>query len=348
MATIVDVARIAGVSTSTVSHVVNSTRPVNEATRIKVVDAIQATGYRQDFVARALRRSRTDSVGLVVSDVAQPVFAEMVRGVEQRAAIDGYTLLLANSSEDPASEARAMATLAAKRVDGIIVAPVARSGRKGIDAIRAAGTPVVFMDRLSKVNADYVGVENRRPMRDLVTHLIVNHGHQRVAFAGGNLAVSTVAERCQGYLDALRDAAIDPDPRYTLTGSGLANDTRTQVRYLLAGRRPPTAIVSASTESAIGVLEAANDPGLSMPNDFAFATFDGFAHPDMFQPRLTTIAQPAHEIGEQAMLLLLGRLGVDRSVRPRVVRVAPTTTYRDSCGCRAATTEMRPGRPPTN
>lgn len=336
MATIVDVARIAGVSTSTVSHVVNATRPVNEDTRLKVVDAIRATGYRQDTLARALRRSRTDSVGIVVSDVAQPVFAEMVRGVEQQAALGGYTLLLANSSEDPASEARALTTLAAKQVDGIIVAPVARSVRKNIEAIRAAGTPVVLMDRLSNVRADYVGVENRAPMRDLVMHLIVAHGHRRVAFAGGNLAVSTVAERCQGYLDALRDAAIDPDPRYTLTGSGLAHDTRGQVRGLLGGRRPPAAIVSASTESAIGVLEAANDLGLTMPTDLAFATFDGFAHPDMFQPRLTTITQPAHEIGEQAMRLLSGRLGSDSSSPPRIVRIAPTITYRDSCGCHAA------------
>ena len=339
MATIVDVARIAGVSTSTVSHVVNATRPVNEDTRLRVVDAIRATGYRQDTLARALRRSLTDSVGIVVSDVAQPVFAEMVRGVEQQAALGGYTLLLANSSEDPASEARAMTTLAAKQVDGIIVAPVARSVRKNIEAIRSAGTPVVLMDRLSNVRADYVGVENRAPMRDLVMHLIVAHGHRRVAFAGGNLAVSTVAERCQGYLDALRDAAIDPEPRYTLTGSGLAHDTRGQVRDLLGGRRPPSAIVSASTESAIGVLEAANDLGLTMPTNFAFATFDGFAHPDMFQPRLTTIAQPAHEIGEQAMRLLSGRLGTDSSLPPRIVRIAPTITYRDSCGCHAVTVD---------
>lgn len=335
MSTIVDVARIAGVSTSTVSHVVNATRPVNEATRLKVVQAIQATGYRQDSLARALRRSRTDSVGVVVSDVAQPVFAEMVRGVEQHAVTGGYTLLLANSSEDRKSEARALQTLAAKRVDGIIVAPVARSDRTGIESIRAAGTPIVLMDRLSAVNTDYVGVDNRLPMQELVAHLVRVHGHRRVAFAGGNLAVSTVAERCQGYLDALRQADIAPDPRYTLTGSGLAFDTRQRVRALLESDQPPTAIVSASSESAIGFLEAADDLGLKIPTDLAFATFDGFAHADVFRPRITTITQPAHEIGVNAMKLLLARLrpGVDPAQRAQIMRITPTVIYRESCGC---------------
>lgn len=332
MSTIVDVARLAGVSTSTVSHVVNGTRPVNDDTRRRVLSAIQATGYRQDSVARALRRARTDSVGLIVSDVAQPVFAEMVRGVEEKAALAGYTLLLANSGEDPAREVRSLHALAAKRVDGLIVAPVARSVTRELDAIQRDGIPIVLMDRLGSSKSDHVGVENTGPMRDLVRHLI-EHGHTKIALAGGILAVSTVAERCQGYLEALNQSGIKPTPGYVLTGSGLAEDTRTQIRKLMDSPARPTAVVATSTETAIGVLEAANDLSLRTPNDFAFATFDGFAHADLFRPRVTTITSPAHKIGNTAMELLLSRLGDGATARAKSLRLEPEITHRDSCGC---------------
>src|SRR4051794_30622698 len=125
MPTIVDVARLAGVSTSTVSHVVNGTRPVGDETAQRVHAAIASTGYRQDTLARALRRSRTDSVGLVVSNVAQPAFAEMVRGVEREAAEAGCTLLLANSGEDRTRESKSLAALTARRGGGPLIPPAA-------------------------------------------------------------------------------------------------------------------------------------------------------------------------------------------------------------------------------
>jgi LacI family transcriptional regulator len=332
--TIVDVARLAGASTSTVSHVVNGTRPVTEHTRRRILDAIEQTGYRQDSVARALRRARTDSVGLIVSNVAQDVFGEMVRGVEHKATEAGYTLLLTNSNEDPSREAKLLEALTARRVDGVIVAPAARSSWQALDAIRRGGTPVVVMDRQSRARTDHVGVENRAPMRDLVSH-VIGHGHTRIALASGDLGVSTVAERHQGFLDALEESGIKVNPSLVLTGTGLAEDTRAHVRRIMASRRPPTAIVATSTETAIGTLEAADDLGLHMPDDFAFATFDGFAHPDLFRPRLTSVTQPAFDIGAMAMELLLKRMSGEAPARSRTVHLTPVITYRDSCGCHA-------------
>lgn len=332
MATIVDVARLAGVSTSTVSHVVNGTRPVSEAAAERVRDAIARTGYRQDTVARSLRRARTDSVGILVSNVAEPVFAEMVHGVEDEANRVGYTILLANSSESTARQSTSLAVLTARRVDGLIVAPAANSSWRELDAIHRAGTPVVLMDRTSKLRTDMVGVENTAPMRDLVLHL-VEHGHRRIALAAGNLAVSTIAERYEGYFEALAEAGIEPDPRYVLTGSGLSEDSRADVRRLLELTPAPTAVVATSTETAVGVLEAARDLGVSTPRDFAFATFDGFPHADLFQPRLTTITQPAYDIGVNAMQLLLRRLSGEPVTRSKSIRLKPEITYRDSCGC---------------
>jgi LacI family transcriptional regulator len=333
VATIVDVARLAGVSTSTVSHVVNGTRPVNDDTSRRVHAAIAKTGYRQDTLARSLRRSRTDSVGLVVSNVAQPAFAEMVRGVEHEAAHAKYTLLLANSNEDSEHERKALAALTARRVDGLIIAPAAHSSWRELQVIRRAGTPVVLMDRTSNLRTDMVGAENTAPMRDLVLHL-VDHGHTRIALAAGDLAVSTIAERHQGYLDALAEAKIKPNADYVLTGSGLSEESRADVRRLFDLRRPPTAIVATSTETAAGVLEAGHDLGLTTPRDFAFGTFDGFAHADLFEPRITTITQPAYDIGVTAMQLLLRRLAGDGAVtRSKTVRLKPDIAYRGSCGC---------------
>jgi LacI family transcriptional regulator len=332
VATIVDVAQLAGVSTSTVSHVLNGTRPVRDDTRARVEEAILATGYRRDSVARAMRRSRTDSIGLVVSDVTQPAFAEMVRGVEHEAAAAGHTLLLANSGEDPARELRALHALTERRVDGLIIAPVGRSHRKEMADIQQRGTPLVLMDRLGGVRADQVGVENAAPMRDVVLHLI-EHGHRRIALAGGDAAVSTVAERRQGYLDALAEAGIEADDSLVLMGSGLAAAVREQAAGLFKAPDRPTAVVAVSTEAAVGVLEAAGALGLRTPHDFAFATFDGFPNADLFRPRISTVTQPAYEIGSTAMKLLLGRLEDDTTTSYRSVRLVPEITYRESCGC---------------
>jgi LacI family transcriptional regulator len=336
VATIVDVARLAKVSTSTVSHVVNDTRPVGAATRQRVVEAIAATGYRGDGIARALRRARTDSVGLVVSDVSQPVFAEMVRGVEQEATAAGLTLLLANSAEDPALEARSLRVLTDRQVDGLIVAPVGGSNTSELEGILARGLPVVVMDRVGQLHTDQVGVENTVPMHDLVTHLI-QHGHTRIAMAAGNLAVATMFERQKGYREALADAGIPLPEGYLLTGSGLAEDTREMARHLLGSQNRPTAFVAASTQSAIGVLAAAQDLGLHTPRDFAFATFDGFPHAELFRPRITTVSQPAYHIGAIAMQLLLGRLsGAGTTPGGKTVRLQPSVSYRESCGCTEA------------
>jgi len=335
VATIVDVARLAGVSTSTVSHVVNGTRPVGEETTRRVLEAIATTGYRQDTLARSLRRARTDSVGVIVSDVSEPAFAGMVRGVEHAAAEAGYTLLLANSGEDEARQRLAIEVLAARRVDGLIIAPAARTAVHDLEQVRQGGTPIVLMDRTARLRTDMVGVENAAPMRDLVLHLI-DHGHRRVALAAGDLAVSTIAERHQGYLEALAEARIKPADEYVLTGSGRAEDVRDATRRLFDLRRPPTAVVATSTEAAAGVLEAASDLGLSTPGDFAFGTFDGFAHADLFQPRITAVTQPAYDIGLTAMQLLLRRLTGEAGVRSKIVRLKPEISYRDSCGCLGA------------
>jgi LacI family transcriptional regulator len=332
MATIIDVARLAGVSTSTVSHVVNGTRPVRFETRGRVLDAISETGYTPDGVARALRRSRTQTIGLVVSDTGDPVFAEMVRGVEHEARSAGYTILLGNSAEDRDRERHSIDALRERRVEGLLIAQVARSTHDLIESLQANRTPVVLLDRLTAPDVDQVGIENIEPMKTLVGHLI-ERGHRRIALTAGDLAVPTLRERHQGYVEALHEAGIPVDESLVSTGSPMAVGARDAVRSMFL-RDPgrPTAIVAASMVLAVATLWAIDDAGLSIPSDVAVETFDDFPYADLFTPRLTSMAQPAFAIGREAIRLLLRRIQHPDAPH-RTVRLKPTLAHRESCGC---------------
>jgi LacI family transcriptional regulator len=331
MATISDVARIAGVSLSTVSHVVNGTRPVREPTRERVLHAIAATGYAPDGIARALRRSRTDSVGLVVADTGQPVFADMVRGIEKEARAAGFILLLANSADDPARELESVRALQERRVDGLLLAGVGRSDPSLPALLEAGPTPVVLVDRLTASTFDQVGVENAPAMRALVRHLIVQ-GHRRIAVAVGDPDIPTLGERMQGYIQALQEARIDVDEALTIGAAGVNPDVRRGVTRLLRSSERPTAIVSCSTVLTVGVLQALRQLRLRTPDDLALVAFDQLAYPDLFSPRITTVIQPAVRIGQQAMRLMLRRLN-QRDAPARTVRLKPVIFHGDSCGC---------------
>jgi LacI family transcriptional regulator len=330
MATITDVARLAGVSVSTVSHVVNGTRPVGAETRKRVDTALEQTGYQTHSVARALRRARTDSIGLIVP-ARQPVFGEMISGIEHEARAAGFILLLTNSAEDHALELASVAALRERRVDGLIVAPASGSPTELIESLRRAHIPVVVIDRLVTQSVDQVGVENTEPMRALVRHLI-ERGHTRIGLIAGDQGVATLAERYQGYVDALDEAGITFDESIVLTDKAIPGDGRAAVRELLRRRDRPTALVSASMVMTVGMLQAARDRGLVVPRDLAVATFDEPMYADLFSPRLTSVVQPAFQIGREGVRLLLRR--IERpDVPPRTVRLRPRIAHRDSCGC---------------
>ena len=327
MATMVDVARIAQVSISTVSHVLNGTRNVEPATRDRVLAAIEETGYRQDTLARAMRRSRTDSIGLVVSDAGEPAFAEMVHGVEDAAAERGLTLLLANSAEDAEREQRAVRTLLDRRVDGLILARAADSSASLVASLQDEKSPIILLDRLfGELPFDQVGADNRDSMRRLVAHLVAA-GHRRFAVLAGDTRVPSLRERLDGFHDGLRDSGFALSDQVILEG---IDTGRLQVELVAQiGDAGITAVIACSTPLAAAALRAIEQAGRSTPGDIAFATFDGFNHPDLFQPRITTVRQPAFDMGAAAVHLLIERLESPQS-SPRSVRLRQTLELRDS------------------
>lgn len=324
MTTIVDVARAANVSTSTVSHVVNETRNVAPETRDRVLAAIAMTGYRQHHVARALRRSRTDTLALVISEAGYPVLDQMALGVEHQAKKSGMMVFLAHSGDDPDQELAAVLALRDRGVDGVLLAPVGDSRPQLVTMLQESSTPLVLIDRPSPIEVDQVGVENVAPMFELVEHLI-DVGHRRVLFAGQGRSVSTLSERHEGYASAMQQHGLDAAEVH----GERPGELRQIIRAELDGHRPPTAIVCASQMSAVLTLQAINDLGLRVPVDVSLVTFDEFPYAEVFSPRLTSVVQPAMRIGREAVRLLSRRLAKPTSPVRRV-RIRPTIEYRDS------------------
>ncbi|MFJ6896633.1 LacI family DNA-binding transcriptional regulator [Streptomyces hokutonensis] len=342
MATMVDVARSAGVSVATVSHVLNDTRPVLPDTRQAVLSAIEELGYIPNTLARSLVTSRTRSIGLAVSAISNPYFTEILQGVEAGALEHGYSLLIADPHDDPEHELKVGRLLHERRVDGMIVAPsadpdalVAYLGRHSV--------PTVFLDRVVEAPADdaspsdqadpfdQVCAENIGPTAQLVTHL-AGLGHRRIGLVAGLPGLSTTGERIAGYRHGLAAAGLPYDERLLAHGDSESAAAERATAALLSLAVPPTALVTANNAMTIGALRALRERGLSVPGDLALCCFDDFAWADLFEPRLTAIAQPSREIGAEAVRLLLDRLAApDRPAR--VLRLPCAFVHRTSCGC---------------
>ncbi|MFF3335912.1 LacI family DNA-binding transcriptional regulator [Streptomyces sp. NPDC002888] len=345
MPTMADVARCAGVSVATVSHVLNDTRPVLPHTRQAVLDAIDELGYTPNTLARSLVTSRTRSIGLAVSAISNPYFTEILQGVEAGALEHGYSLLIADPHDDPEHERKVVQLLHERRVDGMIVAPSADPPDL-LAYLTRHDVPAVLLDRVIDDRADgaprfdQVCAENAEPMALLVAHL-ADLGHRRIALVAGLPGLSTTSERISGYRHGLAAAGLPCDARLLVHGDSATAGAERATEALLALAAPPTALVTGNNAMTIGALRALRERGMSVPDDIALCCFDDFAWADLFAPRLTAIAQPSKEIGARAVQVLLDRLATpDRP--PRTVRLPCAFVHRTSCGC-----PEQPARPKT-
>ncbi|MDX1892033.1 LacI family DNA-binding transcriptional regulator [Mycolicibacterium sp. 050158] len=326
-----DVARIAGVSASTVSHVLNGTRRVDTATRRRVEAAIEQTGYRRNVVARSLAAGRTHTVGLSISALTNPYFGSLVHAVERALSDAGYVLIVGDSHDDVDSEKRVTDSLLDRRVDGMIVAPAAGSERITLPKIAGTGTPLVLIDRRVDVGCDQVGPENLASARALTEHLL-DLGHRRIGVVRGLAGISSTTERFDGYTEALAERGIDLDDALVVDGESSTDVAESAVYQLMSRADRPTALVSLNNSMTIGTLKAVRSLGLSIPSDVAFVCYDDFEWSDLFEPRLTAAAQDVETIGATAAELLLRRIR-GHDAEPRRIRVPTTFNHRNSCGC---------------
>ncbi|HEX7974915.1 MAG TPA: LacI family DNA-binding transcriptional regulator [Anaerolineales bacterium] len=306
MPNIQDVARRAGVSPITVSRVINHSRYISQKTVEKVEAAIAELGYVPNTLARSLRSKRTQTLALVLTDITNPFFTTLARGVEDTASSAGFNVIFCNTDESEAKEQRYLQLLLQKQVDGMLLVP-ARSRPDPVLTVRKQGTPVVVLDRcVPGVEADVVRCDSEDGAYRLV-RLLLDLGHRRIAALTGHTDVSTAEDRAAGYRRALAEAGLAGEET-VLYGAFNQESGYAMARQALSLRPAPTGIFAANNFIAIGALKALQEQGLSVPQDISMVAFDDLPPGLITFSFMTVASQPAYEMGRVGTSLLLGRL----------------------------------------
>jgi DNA-binding LacI/PurR family transcriptional regulator len=337
-ATINDVARLAGVSKGTVSKYVNGMQYVGAESKTKIAAAIAELGYAPNRVAQGLSLRRSHTIGLVVANIGNPFYAELIRGAEDIAAARGFTLLLASTDGEPKRESGIVKAMRQRQVDGIVFASVRLADRE-VTALARDGMRVVLASRhLPDAEVDMVLVDSVRGARMAVEHLIA-HGHTRIAYVGGPQSIAQFQDRLRGWREALEAAELPALAELCLTMDKLDIDAgATAANKLLALQEPPTAIFAATDNLAFGILKACNHLGRSVPDRLALVGFDNVPFGEIALSPLTSVDGSGLNIGQRAMRLLIDRIEneLETPVQNNQVRmiIQPTLCIRQSCGCR--------------
>lgn len=328
--TIKQVAEQAGVSTATVSRVLSGGKGVTEDTIKRVRQVVKSLDYHPNRVARNLRARKTNTVGLILSDIQNPFFTSVVRGVEDVLQAAGYVLLLGNSDDDPHKEETYLATFRAEGLAGIIfvISDVAINSYR---RILAAGIPLVAIDRApANLEVDLVTVSNVEGAQEATTHLI-RREHKRIGMISGPSHLNTSRERQMGYEQALSKVGIPIKGELIKNGDFRETGGYTEMKKLLSLKNPPTAVFVANNLMTLGALQAIHEQGLVIPSQISLISFDDMPWAKSFQPPLTAIAQPTYELGSTAAELLLARMqDPQRPIRHVVLRTQ--LIVRASCG----------------
>lgn len=325
MVKIVDVAREAGVSVATVSRALNGRSSVDPALAARVREVAAELGYRPNGVARSLRRQVTDVLALIITDVANPFFTAITRGVEDVAQSRGFSVLLCNSDEDPSKEATYLHVAEQEQVAGVILAP----HRAGSDVahLRRASIPMVIIDRPLAEPVDSVMVRSREGARDATNHLF-DAGWTRPACITGPEDAWTAQERLEGYREVVRECG-GVDELWVHAPFRQQGGVR-GAAHLLDAPTPPDALFVANSQMALGVLEELRRRGLRVGTDIGVIAFDDSPWAPFISPPMSVVAQPAYDIGWQAAQLLLERIKGGAPAEPRKVWLSTTLVVRES------------------
>jgi LacI family transcriptional regulator len=329
LATIREVARLAGVSPITVSRVLNQSGPVNAETRLRVEAAITRLNYVPNVLARSFRSKRTQTLALVLTDITNPFWTRIARGVEDTARQAGYSVILCNTDENESIQLDTVNLLLQKQIDGILLVP-RRNGAALVERIQAQRVPVVVLDRRIPAPVDIVRGDSEQGAYQL-TRLLLELGHQRITLLSGPRDVPTSADRAAGFQRALAEAGCE-------AGGQIVYDEYSYVSgYASAGRAlrqtpRPTALFAGNNLIATGALRAVLELGLRVPQDLSMVCFDDFPPELLVEPFFTTAAQPAYELGCQATRLLLERLTGSQDPPPREIILPVEIIARRSSG----------------
>jgi len=306
MATIHDVAKKAGVAPITVSRVINDSGYISEKTRKKVQEAIDELGYVPNVLARSLKSKRTNTLALVFTDIANPFFTILARGVEDTASESGFNVIFCNTDESQEKEDTYIQLLLQKQVDGILLVPAGRSS-KSIELIQYQKTPLVVLDRrVPHTNVDVVRGDSDGGAYQLTQHLI-KLGHERITLITGPREVSTAEDRFQGYKRAMQDNGLSEFIQCHY-GSFSLESGKQLAQQIFSKQPAPTAIFAAKNLIALGALSTLNSLGKIVPDDVALVSFDDIPENLTMFPFMTVVRQPSYEMGKRATEILISRI----------------------------------------
>ncbi|KON66469.1 LacI family transcriptional regulator [Peribacillus butanolivorans] len=302
--TLQQVAKHAGVSTSTASLIVRNNPRISEATRKKVLKSMRELGYVYDRIAANLRSQSSDTVGIIITDISNTFFSEFLIGVHDALEEVGYTVLLGTTFDSVTKQDQLLSTMLEHRVGGLILCPVSESTQETINRLNEIDTPFVLAVReLPEVNSDYVGINYPEGARIAVNHLI-EKGHKRIAFLGGIRESSTWIERMEGYREALSKSGLEVDESLMIDSAPTREGGLEAVFKVLNNPDPPTAIFCFSDLIAFGVMQGLRMKGLIPGQDIDIVGFDNVPVAEIYHPPLTTVSSFPQRMGKEAANLL--------------------------------------------
>jgi len=307
MANIKDVADRAGVSITTVSHVINQTRYVSEELIERVNKAMEELDYHPNSLARSLRSGKTKTIGLVIPDISNQFFAEISRKIEDKGFEHGYSVILCNTDDDPNKEKSYIDVLIAKQVDGIVfisAGEISDNLKKTI----TLNVPIVIADRdIKDIQSDIVLVNNFLGGYE-ATQYLIGLGHKRIGCISGPSPVTPSAQRLQGFEQAMREAGLPIDPSLIVSGDFRYQSGESAMQKLLDNPQPPTAVFAFNDMMALGAIRAIYNKNLKVPSDISLIGFDDIPLSQAIFPTLTTMAQPIQEMASLVVDLLIEKI----------------------------------------
>lgn len=319
MANIKDVAKLAGVSTATVSRVLYGNYPVHEDTKKKVLAAVSKTGYTPNAVARSLKVNKTNMIGILVPTIANPYFMDFAKGVESKVALQDYQMIFGSTDEDEVKESKLLSVLSEKRVDAIVVATRLKDCSI-LNRLIEQGTHMVVIDSyLEDLHTDRITENDYTAAYKLLEHLLMM-GHRKIGIITGNDHATTSAERFRAYEAQLSNCNFAPPPYYILKGDYNRNKSYLAVKTLVENHKDdlPTALFATNNESAEGAYIALREAGLKIPQDISLVSYGDLTIPGMIDLKLTHVRQNPFQMGEICGEMLLDQLSGRKESARRV------------------------------
>jgi DNA-binding LacI/PurR family transcriptional regulator len=330
VATLFDVAKAAAVAIQTVSLVINDKPGISEPTRVRVLQAVRELDYHPNNLGKSLRSRRTYTIGVLIPSVTNPYFSEIVRGIEDAAHRAGYSVFLCNTDGEPEKLSLYLEILHRHRVAGLICT-MPPNGNQVVEDLVAHGTPVVLLGGgMAQTDARIVIVtaDERQGERTATAHLL-GLGHRRIGLITGPAGLAVTTARVYGYEDAFLDFALEPDPELVVPGGFNVADGEEGAAQLLRLAQPPTAIIAANDLVAIGAIMALKRGGQRVPEDVSVIGYDDIGLAAIYDPALTTIAQPLYAMGVSALQATLDRVG-SPALPGEIIRFETQLVVRDS------------------